>query len=170
MWYLLDEMLRVYREARAHVPGLRFLILNRDEHELIRSAVGADDDGIVIRAAQHEEMPTLLAGCHVGISLIRPGPSKRGSSPIKVAEYLACGLPVIVNAGVGDTDRLIARYRAGHVMQSLDDVDTRAAGLALAALLGDNEARSCARRLAEAEYDVRTGIARYAEVYERALS
>lgn len=173
MWYLLDEMLAVYAYAREQIPDLRFLILNRGEHELVNAALaraGAASGGVELRAVPPGEMPGALAGCHVGIALIKPTPSKRGSSPVKVAEYLACGLPVVVNAGIGDTDRLVERYRAGHVISVLEEPELRAAGLAVAALLGDNEARSSARRLAEAEYDVHMGIVRYADVYGRALS
>ncbi len=172
MWYLLHEMLVVYRWARAHVPGLRFLILNRSEQGAVASAVataGLTTEDILVQAVEPEDMPRRLAEAHVGISLIRPVPSKRGSSPIKIPEYLACGLPVIVNAGIGDTDRLVARYAAGHVIADLNEDGLRRAGLAVRSLLDHNEMRANARRLAEAEYDVNTGVARYAEIYQRAL-
>ena len=172
MWYLLDEMLAVHAAARALISDLRFLILNRGEHAIANAALeraGPARDGVELRSVDPGDMPRLLASCHVGISLIKPTPSKRGSSPVKVAEYLACGLPVVVNVGIGDTDRLVGRYRAGHVVTDLDGPGLRAAGLAVAALVGDNEARTNARRLAEAEYDLELGIARYAAVYDRAL-
>lgn len=172
MWYLLEEMLAVYRAARRHVPSLRLLILNRGEHDVARAAIRDMPDlaqEIELRVADPIEMPKLLARCHVGIALIRASPSKRGSSPVKVAEYLACGLPVVVNSGIGDTDRLVTTYGAGHVIQVLDEAGLDAAGLAVARLLEDNVVRNNARRLAEAQFDVTTGIERYAQIYERVL-
>ncbi|MBI4349161.1 MAG: glycosyltransferase, partial [Elusimicrobia bacterium] len=142
MWYLLDEMLAVYAHARRLVPRLRFLILNRGEAELVRRAadrLGPFGRDVEVRAADFSEMPGLIAAAHVGIALLRQVPSKVGSSPIKIAEYLACGLPVIVNAGLGDSDEQIRSYRAGHVVEGYAAPDLERAGEAVARLLDDAE-------------------------------
>jgi glycosyltransferase involved in cell wall biosynthesis len=170
MWYLLDEMLKVYVQARARVPALRFLILNRTEHAAIAQAVSRCDapgGQVDVRAADFQDMPGLLGRAYVGIALLRQSESKLASSPIKVAEYLACGLPVIVNRGLGDSDELVRRYRAGHVVEDYAPEEIERAAQALVDLLDDSEARSNARRLAEAEYDVSIGVARYAAIYSR---
>ncbi len=52
----------------------------------------------------------------LGLSFVRPCPSKVSSSPTKIGEYLAAGLPVISTAGIGDVDELldrVERRRAG---------------------------------------------------------
>jgi len=170
MWYLLPEMLRVYAHAREREPRLRLLIVNRTEHALIQEELTrARLDGADVRvvAADFSDMPSVLAQAHVGIALIRRQPSKLGSSPIKVAEYLACGLPVVVNAGMGDTDDLIDRSGAGHVVRSFDEPELRRAGDAVVALVGDIDARIRARELAAAEFDVVEGGRRYVALYER---
>lgn len=166
---LLDEVLSVFAAARREVPDLCLVILNRGEHAMIREALArcGRAHSVVVRAAEYEEMPALLAGASVGIALQRAGRSKLGASAVKVAEYLASGLPVVVNAGHGDTDRLVREYRAGHVVEAYTEEELRAAGRAVARLLLDTEARINARRLAEAEYDLRIGVDRYATLYER---
>lgn len=170
MWYLLPEMLRVYAHAREREPRLRLLIANRSEHELIRSELaraGLDGADVRLVAADFAEMPAVLAQAHVGIALIRPQPSKAGSSPIKVAEYLASGLPVVVNEGMGDTDELVQRHSAGHVVRSFDDAELSRAGHAVVELASDVQARRRARGLAESEFDVVEGGRRYVALYER---
>lgn len=94
MWYLLDEMLRVFRHAREILPRLRFLIQTQNEHDLIARAAERTGtaEGVEVRRLPYDEMPHLLSGCHVGIALLRRVRSKTGSSPVKIAEYLACGL------------------------------------------------------------------------------
>jgi glycosyltransferase involved in cell wall biosynthesis len=173
MWYLIDEMVRVYAYARELVPDLRLLVLNRDEPSLVRAALarcGVREDGVEVRGASYDEMPDLLAGSHVGIALLKQVASKIGSSPIKVAEYLACGLPVVVNAALGDSDALVRSYGAGHVMDSYTDADLRVAGAAVARLITDEQARANARRLAEDVFDVRAAVRVYLGVYERVRS
>jgi glycosyltransferase involved in cell wall biosynthesis len=169
-WYRLDEMLRVYAYARKAVPKLRFLILNHDEHSLVdqsRQVLGLSQEDVIVRTADYAEMPALLAGAHVGIVLLLQSESKLASSPIKVGEYLASGLPVIVNTGMGDTDGAVQRYAAGHVVPSYSDDSLQAAAAALVALLGDETARKNARALAEAEFDLRDATSRYTTVYQR---
>ena len=39
------------------------------------------------------------------------------SSPTKNGEYLACGLPLIINAGIGDSDALIDQWQAGVLIE-----------------------------------------------------
>jgi glycosyltransferase involved in cell wall biosynthesis len=169
-FYALDEMLQVFRAARDLVPQLRFLIVNQSEHDLAREAIaraGLLDAAIELRGADYSEMPGIVGRAHVGIALVRQSPSKAGSSAIKVAEYLACGLPVIVNAGLGDADAQVSTAHAGHVMPGYLPSHIVAAGRALQALLTDEGARTRARSLAEHEYDLATGVERYADVYAR---
>lgn len=170
MWYLLDEMLRVYAHARELLPALRFLILNRNEHDVAAGAIaraGLGDAPIAVVKADFADIPAHLASADVAIALLRQVPSKIGSSPIKIGEYLACGLPVVVNEGLGDTAELVRRYGAGYVVPSFSHEELRLAGARVAALASDPAAGRNARRLAEETLDLRLGVDRYAGVYER---
>ncbi len=170
MWYLLDEMLRVYGYAQRATAELRFLFLNKSEHQLIRAAwsqLGLPEDRVEIRAADFADMPAQLGRAHVGIVLLRRVPSKIGSSPIKIGEYLACGLPVVVNEGLGDSDEQVRAAVAGHVVLGFDDESLARAGAAVGALISDEGARVRARKLAETEFDVRMGAAAYDAMYGR---
>jgi glycosyltransferase involved in cell wall biosynthesis len=168
--YDLEAIVRLYLYAREREPRLRMLFLNRDAHDTIRAAVhavGADDADVVVRSATFDDVPALLAACHVGIVLARESLSKAGSSPVKVAEYLACGLPVIVSQRLGDTDELVRRYDAGVVVDPASDGSLREGAMALIDLLHDPLRRANARRLAEAEFALAVGVDRYREVYRQ---
>lgn len=168
-YYELDEMLRVYAFAREHEPRLRFVILNVGQQELAHEAI--DRHGlrgeVAVRGADYRDMPEALATAHVGIALIKRTPSKRASSAIKVAEYLASGLPSVVGRDLGDAGVEIAAYRAGHVLDDFSEGELRRAGLAVARLAGDPSAAQRARKLAEDRYDVRAAVAVYATIYGR---
>lgn len=172
-WYMLDEMLRVYAAARSRVPDLRFLIVSRSDPSLVAEAVrrtGIDAAGVSLRPAAFNVMPGILGIAHVGIALVRQVRSKLSASALKVAEYLACGLPVIVNVGLGDIGAQVQLARAGHVVPDYADAALRQAGDAVVALLEDEGARRRARSLAEAEYDLREGARRYVELYRLAVA
>jgi hypothetical protein len=65
-------------------------------------------------------MPGHLSAADVGLSFILPAPSKRACSPVKNGEYLACGLPVVTTAGIGDYSELVSGQRVGVVVNALD--------------------------------------------------
>jgi glycosyltransferase involved in cell wall biosynthesis len=155
-WYLLDEMLDFYQAARARWPGLFLLALVNRSPETVAGALAARGiaaDDYRVTWARHEEMPAYLSAADAGIAFIRPCVSKRSSSPTKYAEYLACGLPMVANAGVGDVDDLLARTGAGailseHSPQAYQAAADRIRDLALPA----NRARW--RAVAETEFSV----------------
>lgn len=168
-WYELGPMLRVYALARRELPDLRMLVLNQREHELVRSTAAplGIRDGIELRAVAPSDVPASLNEADVAIALIRQAPSKLASSAVKISEYLACGLPTIVNRGLGDVSDAIAETGSGFVLKDFSDAELALAAAALVRLIGSPTASANARRLAERDYDLAQGIAAYAEVYER---
>lgn len=60
----------------------------------------------VLSAVPHTEMPNLLAKAHVGILPFPDDPIFRVSSPIKLFEYMASGMPVLATRIVCHTDVL----------------------------------------------------------------
>ncbi len=110
--------------------------------------------------------PASSAAADAGISFIQPVFSKTASSPTKLGEMLAVGLPVVANAGVGDVAEIIAETAGGAAITSFD-----AASYARAL----DEIEHCSvtpgerRERASAIYDVALGIDSYDRLY-RTLS
>ncbi|KAL7560645.1 hypothetical protein ACA910_001329 [Epithemia clementina (nom. ined.)] len=96
-----------------------------------------------------------------------------GSSPTKVAEYLAAGMATIVNTGVGDQDELRAEPDACVVAGSYDDVELgRVAATAVAiAERPYAERASVSRRVVRDRFGLaELGVPRYAALYERLIA
>lgn len=167
-WYLLSEMLDFAVASRAVIPGLRLLVLNRHDHALIRAELEWRGlaDITTLRSADVDEVPGLLADASAGMAFILPSFSKQASSPTKFGEYLAAGLPVVANAGVGDVEKLLDGV--GVLLQEFTASAYReAAGalLELVSAVGDLPERCRAR--AEQELSLDLGVRRYAAIYER---
>lgn len=171
-WYLLDEMLRFFAALRASRPDARFLVLTRAPEAEVRESArrqGVPPDALVVRGAEHGEMPRWLSLADAAIVLVKPLPSKAASSPIKLSEFLAAGLPVVLNAGVGDTGELVAEAGAGVVLDRLDERSLREGARRLAAADLGAMGRA-ARRLAEREFALDSVVDAYEDVYRRLAS
>ena len=169
-WYLVDETFDLFRVALAHDPECRLLIITPDQpavFDAIARRGGVPESAYSIRSAGFEIVGEWMAAADVGLALIKQVSSKRGSSPVKFAEYLASGLPIISTTGIGDLDELINRNEIGACLGEFTD-DAYAKALQHVEELGD-VAQRC-REVAAKEFDLeRVGGTRYRKVYSELL-
>ncbi len=173
-WYLTEETLALFEAARQQDPATFALILTpRDVPQVerqLRARGYAETDFRVLSVAP-TEVARYLAAADIALSLIKPCYSKQASSPTKIAEYLACGVPVISTAGIGDLDALFARARVGVILRGFTAADYLAALQALDEMRAAPELRAHCRQVAVTEFDLeRVGGRRYRRLYQRLLA
>ncbi|MGH3427979.1 MAG: glycosyltransferase, partial [Mycobacteriales bacterium] len=170
-WYMEREMADFFSVARRSRTDLLFLIVTQADpapmlRELERCEVGPEDYRIL--RAEPEEIGRYLAAADFGISLIRPCFSKISSSPTKIGEYLAAGLPVVSTKGIGDVDALLRGNRVGTLLGDLSPSGYEAAAGAIGDLCADAGVRERCRTVAGELLSLReVGIPRYDELYRR---
>ncbi len=169
--YMLGEMARFFLELRARQPGAFFRVLTMSSSErasVILRGVGLSDADFLVAGVPAAEVPTYLRRARLGVSFRKPTFSQIAASPTKIPEYLAAGLPVVSNFGIGDTDELLEGRRVGVVVRSFDrDALARAADAALALAFETDIAARC-RDVAREQFDlVNVGGARYLSLYRR---
>jgi glycosyltransferase involved in cell wall biosynthesis len=164
-WYLHSAMLDFLEVARTVLPGLRFLVLTPQpcilQGDVERRAL---DRQVIVRSVSPSLVPDHLGASDFGISFISPSPSKIASSPTKLAEYLACGLPVVVNEGVGDVDTL-AGEASWIVVRELAPEAYREASLRVREQLAAQDRRESARNLAVRRFALAAAIDGYDALY-----
>jgi len=74
-----------------------------------------------------QEVPSELQLSDLGLAFREPSFSQAGVCPIKVGEYLLCGVPVVANGGIGDLDAVL-RPAFASVVATLDEGTVRRAG------------------------------------------
>ena len=172
-WYLTEKMADFFasfaqRDSRAHL-----LWLTTGSHERVKELMHARNvsvDQFSIRAVAAAEVPSYLAAADAGLAFIKRCVSKLASSPTKNGEYLACGLPLILNTGIGDSDALVDQWRAGVLINDFTEDQYALAADSIAAMAAVPGAREKARRVAEQLFDLETvAAARYGSLYERVL-
>jgi glycosyltransferase involved in cell wall biosynthesis len=169
--YLLEEMARFFLALRAREPKAFFRILTTSPPEeaaarLQQAGLALDD--FWIGKVSAAEVPRYLRGARVGLSFRKPTFSQVAASPTKIPEYLAAGLPVVSNAGIGDVDDLLERERVGVVVRDFTDAEFARAADAAYALANDASLSARAVAVARSYFDLQTvGGKGYANVYSR---
>jgi glycosyltransferase involved in cell wall biosynthesis len=174
-WYLTEEMCDFFVTLRERNPNAFFLWLtngNRERIKKLMTARGFATKDFSILSALPADVPSYLSAADAGLAFIKPCFSKQASSPTKYAEYLGCGLPLVINTGVGDSDAFIDDENVGVLVRKFDPEEYARAAAALEAMSSDVEqTRDRAREVAERLLDVRrVGRERYVELYEQVLS
>lgn len=167
-WYLTDEMLDFFSAAREADPSVFIMILTQRDKAMVIDKLTAADFGetdFFVDSVLPSEIPQYLNAADAGLSFIKRCYSKQSSSPTKNAEYLASGLPIIANSGVGDTDAQITENNVGVIVERFDR-ECYLEALDRLKKLGDIRERS--RDAAKTVFDLETvGGTGYRRLYRR---
>jgi glycosyltransferase involved in cell wall biosynthesis len=168
--YELTEMLRFFRVLLTYKPESYFLFFTPASPEPILAAATAEGlpaERFRVRFIPRSELPTWLALLDASIIFCRPGFSRIGSSPTRVAELLAMNIPVVVQADLGD-NRALAETGTGLIL--CERFSTEAYEEACRTLLSlTREGPADFRSRSEAVLSLPVGVQRYVEVYTRLI-
>lgn len=166
-WYMTDEMLLFFKKLLTLYPHGKFFFISGDAPESILQksrALGIKDEKIVVARATRDKVPLFLSLSDISIFFIRPVFSKKASSPTKQAEIMSMGIPLICNAGVGDTDMLYADEKTGLMLRdfSQEEFDRVAGKVEWALKIDPDEIR----KKAHEHFNLDDGVARYHTIYQ----
>ena len=124
LWYLFDEVLKFFEFFQKEVPNSVLHILNRNEHEAINRFLGNysfTKENIILESVEHDKVVNSMNSMDAGIFFIEPFYSKIASSPTKLGEFLAVGIPCVTNSGIGDMTSIIEEKRTGVILNNFTD-------------------------------------------------
>ena len=169
-WYLTNEMLDFFTVAKQYDPQTLVLILTaRNEKQVVAKlrSRGIADGDFIVKSVSPAEVPNYLRATDMAVSFIKACYSKQSSSPTKIAEYLACGVPVVANRGVGDIDELIGDNGIGVLV---DDLSSESYRRAMQSIDEMGKVGETCRTFAMMEFDLETiGGKKYRRIYSRLM-
>jgi glycosyltransferase involved in cell wall biosynthesis len=169
--YMVEEIGRFFTTLKERQPNafLRILSVSPPEqgaNQLRQAGLNADD--FWIGAVPAAEVPSYLRRASLGVSFRKPTFAQIAASPTKIAEYLAAGLPVVSNAGIGDIDDLLQTEPVGVVVLDFTAAELARAADAALALARDARTRARCIEVSRLHFDLHTvGGNRYKNVYSR---
>ena len=169
-WYCEQQMAQLFAAVRRRCDA-RFTVFTRASSDRLRehlARLGVAANDVIIRNAPPTEMGALLSGADAAVSFAEPKFSKIASSPVKLPEYLAVGLPTVLNRGVGDQDPLIdAQPELLVDAGAMRSDDLEAAAVRLVSMRTDGALRERAHALAAENFSLELGVSRYLRLYRR---
>ena len=170
-WYLTDQMADFFAGFNRRRSDAHMVWLTNGSHDRVNDLMRSRNiapDRFSVLSVPARLVPSYLSAADAGLSFIKRCFSKIASSPTKNAEYLACGLPLIINAGIGDSDALVNDWKAGVLLEEFTEYEYTRVGESIQTVVADPHVREKARAVAEAVFDLETiGAERYAALYER---
>lgn len=162
-WYMLSEMLDYFNVLTKTNPAAKFLFVTGENPETILSKAaekGIQANSIVVTSCRHSDVPLNISLFNLSVFFIRPTYSKKASSPTKQGEIMAMGIPLICNAGVGDTDLVVKKYNSGSVLNALTE-ENYLKNCEVPTSFSKEKTMEGAREF----YALKAGVGRYLKVY-----
>lgn len=132
------------------------------------SAQGLSEESYTIQRVPPEDVPRHLAAADLGLAFRTASLSQQAVAPIKVGEYLLCGLPVLSTSGIGDLDDQLDAT-TGRLLDSLDDqaLEAAAAWFTDEVLLAREPFRVSCRERGLEHFSLDRSAAQYREAFDR---
>lgn len=129
-YQLLDGGIKLFQQILKLHSNARLLILTPDKQQIQIYLPKFSDlemrilDLIEIYSPSFAEMPDYLLASDLALLVRIPSVISEVASPVKFAEYLASGVPVIAYPKIGDTQQIIEQYQVGIIIDLIDDTTT----------------------------------------------
>ena len=168
LWYLFDEVLQFFKILQEKVPNSVLHITNRNEHKEIRNFLenySFTNESIILESVQHDKVAHSMSSMDAGIFFIQTFYSKIASSPTKLGEFLALGLPCVTNSGVGDMTSIIEEKKTGVILSNFSK-DSLSKGVDnLLTLKEDDELSKRCIESSEKYFSLDNGAKQYNKIY-----
>ena len=125
-WYNFDQILDFFSKFNSINVNSRLIILTQSEINLNNLNIPLNLIGnITFMSTIRSEIPNIVGISDVTLCFIKKSFSKKFSSPTKVAESLACGIPVVYTEGIGDLNKDMKEMNLGFELNSENFINTK---------------------------------------------
>jgi glycosyltransferase involved in cell wall biosynthesis len=123
-WQRIEDIVSVLKGVCTRNDRCKALFLTTEPDEVTRQLlkVKFPIGQSFVRKCTHWDVPRFLSAADIGIIMRHDVTVNNVASPVKVGEYLACGLPVILTRGIGDYSEMLPTAGVGLLLDETKDV------------------------------------------------
>jgi len=118
-WQRISDIIKLFSGVALRLPKARFLFLTRQRDTLgtLLNCSILPKEKCITTGCSHNEVAAHLSAADFGVIMRHDNIVNNVASPVKVGEYLACGLPVLLTHGIGDYSREVPRESLGMLLE-----------------------------------------------------
>jgi len=169
-FYNFSAILDFYKILSNSIKNAYLLVMSNSSLAFTRQVIldkGISSDRFYLNSVSYEDVPKWLKLSDVSLIFYNRKYSGEGCCPTKLGESLACGVPVVINDGIGDCNFIIKEKNIGVVIKDfteasyVKDIDN------LSQLLKNREnlSKRC-RNAAEELFSLDSGVEKYLGIYD----
>lgn len=118
-WQKIEDIINLIKQFLNLNKNLKFVFLTYQDIKLVKSKFNdLTDDKIEFHNLNPADVSEYLKMGSFAILIREKHLLNRVSSPLKFAEYLANGLPVLISEEIGDTENIILKYGVGVIIKN----------------------------------------------------
>lgn len=168
-WYLTEEMLHFFSILKKQLHDAIFLIVTHDDRNQvinISKKFGLSNHDFLIIPSSRTELPSIIHASDFSVFFIKPSYSKKASSPTKMGELMAMGIPILCNNNVGDVNLIVEETKAGIC---IDQLSEKSYAVAIKKMLDFKYSPIGTRNSSKQFYLLDNGINKYTKCYQELL-
>ncbi|MCS6305164.1 MAG: hypothetical protein H8K07_16095 [Nitrospira sp.] len=122
-WQRIEDIVSVLKGVCSRNDRYKALFLTTNPDEVTRRLleVKFPEGQSFVKKCAHMEVHRFLSAADIGIIMRHDISVNNVASPVKVGEYLACGLPVILTRGIGDYSEMLPTAGVGLLLDETKD-------------------------------------------------
>lgn len=120
-WQSFDMIINFATKMLHQNTKVKFLFLS-DCNQLIAEMIKAFPNHVNCFKVSVHEVPNILMACDYGLLIREESVTNQVASPVKFAEYLACGLRVIISPKLGDFSDTVQADQVGELYHFVKDI------------------------------------------------
>lgn len=171
-WYMIDEMFEFFKTFKIKKTNAVFLFITPEEKTIIHSIAFKHNiplGDIRIVKALRKDVAKYIAVSNFSLFFIKPAYSKKSSSPTKLAEIMAMGVPVICNNCVGDVETQVVEAKAGVIVEAFNEITYNTTIRKLDHELNANFEKNVSIKYVEENFSLDRGVKLYMEIYQEII-
>ncbi len=157
-WQRVGDIVKLFTRIAGIAAHFRFLFVSEKDQSLrtMCADAGLPSDRCFFIRCPHREVASYLSAADAGVIMRDDTAVNNVASPVKVGEYLGCGLPVILTRGIGDYSEAVAAAGVGLLLD--EQADTARQVVAFVEKLDSADMRTRAREFAVREVSWETHL------------
>lgn len=166
-WQRVPELSKLINLSLKKNDNISFEILTYEKDKFEVEFEKKSLKGIKVVKVDSDQVFNHLSQANFGILLRENNLINNVASPLKFAEYLAAGLPVLLSEGIGDTEEIVEKYNVGVIihnqnyLKALNDLEV---------LLSDKNLKNRCFNVANELFNIKDSFIQYEKIYENILN